>query len=139
MALTYLSTTYADDAVNGILAASTTFYLSLHSASPGTTGANEILGTTEVGYASGGYTGARMALTLGAALSGVQTATNTQTFPLLATFGSGISYFGIWTDTGASGHAGIYICGGLTSGLSGSLPSGANVVFTNGVVIAVQG
>lgn len=140
MSLTYLNSTYANDAVNGILEADTTFYLSLHSASPSTSGANEILGSGESGYSSGGYTGTRMALTFGSASSGVQTSNDTQTFPLLATFASGIPYFGIWTDTGATSHAGTYICGGATSsGLSGSIPSGASVIFTNGVVISVQG
>jgi hypothetical protein len=141
MALTYLPGAYATLAVDGILAASTTFYLSLHSASPSTSGANEILGSSQSGYSSGGYTGYRQTLQFAAASSGIQYSSDTQTFVLLATFASGIPYFGIWT----AHDAGTYICGGPTSGLTGSIPNGASVIFTgtsasgSGVTISVQG
>ena len=139
MALTYLAATYASNMLGQIT--TTGLYMSLHSASPATTGANEILGNNEVGYSSGGYAGGglRMSISWGSVTSGVVASTNTQTFPLLATFASGIPYFGIWTDTGGAGHAGAYICGGATSGLSGSIPSGANVIFTNGITLTQSG
>ena len=137
MPLTYLAAAYANDAINGILAASTTFYMSLHSASPGTNGANEILGSSQSGYSSGGYTGFRKALTFGAASSGVQTSNDTQTYALLAAFVSGINYFGIWT----ADDGGTYIGGGVTAGTvnGSSIPNGANVIFTNAIVASVLG
>jgi hypothetical protein len=135
MALAYLASTYAGLAIAAITADATTFYMSLHSASPGTTGANEILGSSQAGYSADGYTGYRQALTFGSASTGVKTSTDTQTFALLATFASGIPYYGVWT----AHDAGTYICGGATASLTGSLPSGASVVFTNGVVQSVQG
>jgi hypothetical protein len=137
MALTYLAAAYAANMLGQLT--TTGLYMSLHSSSPATTGANEILGSTEIGYSSGGYTGARQAITWGGVASGVVSSNDTQTFPLLATFASGIPYFGIWTDLGTSGHAGTYICGGATSGLSGSIPSGANVIFTNGITLTQSG
>ena len=146
MAVTYLNATQAAAVV--ALVTTTGLYLGINSGSPGQTGSNEILGTGMVGYTSGGYTGVsdgtstgRPKITWGSFSTDHQTSTNTQTFALLATFGSGINYFSIWTDTGASGHAGTYITGGATSGsINGSsVPSGANVTFTNGLTVTVTG
>ncbi len=132
MTLTYLAPAYATLAIDGIVAASTTFYLSLHnSTGPSTTGANELLAGTAYTAVSGG----RPPITFGAASSGVQVSNTTQTFAMLVTESLGIGYFGIWT----ANSSGTYICGGTTSGLSGSIPSGASVVFTNGVTLSVQG
>jgi len=131
LALTYLASAYANAAINGIVAASTTFYLSIHALSPSNTGANELGAGTAYTAVSGG----RPPIIFGAASAGVQTSTDTQTFALLVAQAGGIPYFGIWTaNTG-----GTYICGGLTVGLASALPSGASVVFTDGVVLEVQG
>jgi hypothetical protein len=135
MSLTYLAAAYANASINGILAASTTFYLSIHSASPSNPGANELVAGTGYTAVSGG----RPPIAFGAAALGVQTSSGTgapQTFAMLVTEAGGIPFFGLWTaNTG-----GTYICGGATSGLSGSIPSGASVQFATGAVVcSVQG
>jgi len=137
MALTYLSATYASNMLGQIT--TTGLYMGIHTASPGTTGANEIVGSGMIGYSSGGYTGTRMAVTWGSVSSGVVSSNDTQTFPLLATQASGIPYFSLWTDTGATSHAGTYLTGGATSGLSGSIPNGANVTFTSAITLTQAG
>ena len=52
--LTYLAAAYASTAINGILAASTTFYMSIHSSSPSNTGANELVAGTAYTAVAGG-------------------------------------------------------------------------------------
>lgn len=99
---------------------STTYYLSLHTASPGTTGASEVSG--------GSY--ARQAITFGAASAGSQVSTNSQSFTNMPAEAGGVPDFGIWSA--ASG--GTYLCGGTTSGLSGAISSGATVTFATGAV-----
>lgn len=133
MANTYLSTAV----ITAMIACLTTTgaFLSIHSGSPSTTGANEIIGSTMSGYSSGGFTGARKAITWAAFSGTSQVSNDTQTFALLATQASGIPNFGLWTADGTSG--GTYLGGGTTSGLSGSIPNGANVIFTNGVTLSV--
>jgi hypothetical protein len=60
---------------------------------------------------------------------------DTQTYAMLVTESGGIPYFGLWTaNTG-----GTFLAGGPTTGLSGSIPSGANVTFTNSVTLTVSG
>ena len=128
-----MTNTYLPAAVMTALAAcitATGAYISLHSASPGTTGANEILGSSQSGYSSGGYTGYRKAITWASYSSPGQISSDSQTFALLATFASGIPYFGIWTADDST----TYLAGGATSGLSGSIPSGANVIFATGAI-----
>jgi hypothetical protein len=49
---------------------------------------------------------------------------------MLTTTAGGIPYFGIWT----ANSSGTWIIGGTTTGLSGSIPSGANVTFTTPAV-----
>lgn len=91
MANTYFSNTGVDDALGGITAA----YISLHSASPATTGANEISG--------GSY--ARVATTWSAASGSAQAGSQvTINVPASTTIG----YFGIWT----AATSGTYIGGG---------------------------
>lgn len=107
-------------AIAAVFVPSTTYYLSLHSATPGQNGASEITG--------GSY--ARQALTFGAASGGSESSTNSQTFTNLPAEASGIPYFGIWSA--ASG--GTYIGGGTTTGLTGSLPAGISVNFATGAV-----
>lgn len=106
----------------------TGLFMSIHTASPGTTGANEIVGGT-------GYTGTRPAVTWAAASLGIVLSSNTQTFALLVTQAGGIPNYGLWT----ANTAGTYLTGGTTSGLSGSIPSGANVTFTSSLTLTVSG
>ena len=115
-----LAVTSENTAIAAVFVPSTTYYLSLHSATPGQNGASEITG--------GFY--ARQALTFGAASGGSESSTNSQTFTNLPVEASGIPYFGIWSA--ASG--GTYIGGGTTTGLTGSLPAGISVNFATGAV-----
>jgi len=107
-------------AIAAVFVPSTTYYLSLHSATPGQNGASEITG--------GSY--ARQALTFGAASGGSESSTNSQTFTNLPVEASGIPYFGIWSAS----SGGTYIGGGTTTGLTGSLPAGISVNFATGAV-----
>lgn len=129
MVNTYLPTAVMTALIACITA--TGAYMSLHTSSPSTTGANELLGSSQSGYSSGGYTGYRKSLTWAAYSSPGQISSNSQTFALLATQAGGIPYFGIWT----ADDGGTYIAGGPTSGLSGSIPNGANVVFATGATV----
>ena len=107
-------------AIAAIFVPSTTYYLSLHSATPGQTGASEVSG--------GSY--ARQAITFGSATAGTELSTNSQTFTNLPVEASGIPYFGIWSTV----SGGTYIGGGTTTGLTGSLPAGISVNFATGAV-----
>ncbi len=133
--------TYLPAAVmSALLACLTTtgLYMGIHTASPSTTGANEIVGSGMIGYSSGGYTGTRQAIAWAAYSSPGQVSSDSQTFALLAAQTGGIPYFSLLTDTGATSHAGTYMGGGPTSGLSGSIPNGANVTFAiGGVVLSI--
>jgi hypothetical protein len=91
---TYFSATGENDALTS-LAVSGNSYISLHSASPGTTGANEING--------GSY--ARVQTTWGSIAAGASTGSQvTINVPASTT----IEYFGIWT----AATGGTYIGGG---------------------------
>lgn len=102
-----------DAAQNAIINSSTTYYLSLHTADPGQTGAHE-----------GGD--GRQAITFGASSGGTQTSTDAQTWSSAAG-GSTYTNFGIWTA--ASG--GTYLRGGsLASSITP--PAGAEIVVASG-------
>ena len=122
MVLTYVTVAVATSMLSAITA--TGLFLSVHTASPGNTGANEIVPGT-------GYTGNRPAIAWAAFSVDHQTSSNTQTFPLLATQAGGIPFYGLWT----AATAGTFVAGGPTAGLGGSIPNGANVTFTNGVTL----
>ena len=115
-----LSTASENTAIAAVFVPTTTYYLSLHSATPGQTGTSEISG--------GSY--ARQGITFGSASGGSEASTNSQTFPNLPAESGGIGYFGIWSAV----TAGTYIGGGTTTGLTGSLPSGISVNFATGAV-----
>lgn len=105
----------------------TVYYLSLHTASPGTNGANEVTG--------GSY--ARQAITFGNPSSGSQASAGTdaaQSFTGMPAEAGGTPYFGIWTLV----SSGTYLAGGATSGLSGAISVGATINFASGgVTLAV--
>ena len=132
MALTYLPTSVA----TAMLATITTggLFLSIHSASPGNTGANELVAGTAYTAVSGG----RPPIAWAAFATDHQTSNTTQTFAMLTTNAGGIPYFGLWGANTGSGSGGFY-AGGPTTGLSGSIPSGANVVFTSSVTLTIAG
>ena len=115
-----LSTASENTAIAAVFVPTTTYYLSLHSATPGQTGTSEISG--------GSY--ARQGITFGSASGGSEASTNSQTFTNLPAESGGIGYFGIWS----AATSGTYIGGGTTTGLTGSLPSGISVNFATGAV-----
>lgn len=93
----------------------TTYYLSLHSATPGTTGASE--------FSGGGY--ARQAIVFGSASGGVIASNAQITVPNAGT--TAALYVGIWTAV----TAGTYV-GGLLIGAGGV--TAASIVFASGAV-----
>jgi hypothetical protein len=131
MALTYLSNTVAENMLSQIT--TTGLFMSIHSASPGQTGASELVAGTAYTAVSGG----RPPLSWGSLTGtpGTVVSNDTQTYAMLVTESGGIPYFGIWT----ANTSGTYLAGGTTTGLSGSIPSGANVTFTSSVTLTVSG
>ena len=107
-------------ALQAMFVPSTTYYLGINSADPGTTGASEITG----------YTGNRPSIVFGSAVAGVQASTTSQAFAAMPAEAGGVPYATIWTA--ASG--GTYLGGGPTTGLGGSIPSGATINFAIGAV-----
>jgi hypothetical protein len=110
LANTYLPNSQASLAMEAMIPHATSVWLSLHTASPGQTGANESSG--------GSY--ARQSITFGAASSGVQTSTTAQSFTNMPA--STVAYFGEWSAV----TSGTYLLG---SPLSSSLtvPAGSTV------------
>jgi hypothetical protein len=92
----------------------TTYYLSLHSATPGTTGAAE--------FSGGGY--ARQAIVFGSASGGVIASNAQITVPNAGS--TAATYVGIWTAV----SSGTYV-GGL---LMGSAVTAASIVFASGAI-----
>ncbi len=123
MALTYLPAAQANAAIAAMFVPSTTYYGSLHTASPSTTGANEVTG--------GSY--ARQAAAFGSASSGVEATTNAQNWTSMPAVT--VAYFGFWT----AATAGTWDGGGpLTSSLT--VPAGATVAAAIGALtVQVQG
>ena len=94
------------------------------------------LGLTVIPRGGGtGYTGTRMPVTWGTVTAGVVQSNDIQTFPMLVTEASGILGWGLWS----AATGGTFLTGGATSGLSGSIPSGSNVTFTNALTLTVAG
>ena len=129
MALTYLAAATASTQLGAIT--TTGLFMSIHSATPGNTGASELVAGTAYTAVSGG----RPPITWGSVTNGVVSSNDTQTFAMLVTEAGGIPYFGIWT----ANTAGTWLFGGPTSGLSGSIPSGANVTFTSSLQLTQAG
>lgn len=102
-------------ALDAMFVTSTTYYLSFNTADPGTTGASE-------------WTGGRQSITFAAASGGSKASNTAQTFTSIPAEAGGLPYFSIWTAS----TAGTYLGGGTTSGLSGSLPSGATISVASG-------
>jgi len=107
----------ANTAVNAVTA--TISYLSLHTADPGTTGANEVSG--------GSY--ARQAITFGAASGGTGASTNAQTFSNMPAE-AGNLYIGTWSAV----SGGTYEWGSPNVAVTGPIQLGASVVFAIGGV-----
>ena len=113
----------ADTMLDAAWVPATVYYLSLHTATPGTTGASEVTG--------GSY--ARQAITFGSASAGSKASAGTdaaQSFTGMPSVGSGTPYFGVWTLV----SSGTYTGGGTTSGLSGAISAGSTINFVSGAV-----
>lgn len=115
------STTALDDALQGAITPGTTYYLSLHSASPGDTGANEISG--------GSY--ARQAITFGDASGGSMASTDAQNFTGMPAE-SGNLWFGIYT----AATGGTYLLGDTSAdgSVTGPVAAGAQVTYSAGQI-----
>jgi len=112
-----LSVTDATTLAGTELVSGTTYYLSLHTASPGTTGANECTDTNYV----------RQAITFGAAASGVSTSTLAVSFPAMAASQT-IAGVGIWT----AATAGTYKVGDTVTSFTAGV--GVSVDYASGAV-----
>lgn len=123
MALTLLPSAQANTAIAAIFVPTTGYFGSLHTASPGLTGANEVSG--------GSY--ARQSTVYGSATLGVELTTNAQNWTLMPS--ATVTHFGEWTLV----SSGTYLGGGaLTSSLT--VPSGATVAAAIGALsVAVTG
>lgn len=99
----------------------TVYYLSLHTATPGTTGASEVTGGSYV----------RQAITFGTPSAGAQVSAGTdaaQSFTGMPVEAGGTPYFGIWTAS----TSGTYLGGGTMSGLSGAISAGSTITVASG-------
>ncbi len=112
-----ISSTYGNAALAGGLTPATTYYFSLHSADPGTTGANEISG--------GGY--ARQPIQFGTPSGLVQSSTDSQSFTLMPAVGGNL-WSGVWTTV----SGGVYIIGDPSATVTGPIQSGNTVSFSAG-------
>lgn len=108
------STTAENAAGNGALVAGTTYYLSLHSADPGTTGANEFTG--------GGY--ARQAITFNTWASGASANAASAAVPNAGT--TAATHFGVWSAS----TLGTYEIGGQLA----SSVTAASITFAAGAI-----
>lgn len=115
-----ISAAYANNALAGGLTAGNTYYMSLHSADPGTTGANEIAGTT------------RQPVTFNAPSGGSQTMATTQgSFTSMPSVAGNV-WVGLWTAV----TAGTFLIGDPTAAVTGPVASGATVDITGFTVSA---
>ncbi len=114
-----LPATSADTALDAVLVPATTYYLSLHTADPSTTGASEVTG--------GSY--ARQPITFAAASAGAKASTDAQTFSGMPAE-AGNLWAGIWS----AATAGTFIWGAPTAAVTGPVAAGASVDFAVGAV-----
>ena len=110
-----ITTAQADVAQNAVIVPSTTYYLSLHTGDPVTTGASE-------------GTDGRKAITFGSSSGGTQASTNSQSWSS-AVGGQTYGFFGVWTAV----TAGSYLRGGtLTSSITPA--AGATISVATGAI-----
>lgn len=113
--------TSSNTAIAALLPSASTFYLSLHTADPGTTGASEVTG--------GSY--ARQAIQFNAPSNGTATSSTAQSFTAMPAE-SGNLWIGIWSA--ASG--GTFLWGASAAAVTGPVAAGATVNFAIGAVTA---
>lgn len=112
-----VSTTAANAAVNAVTPLCT--YLSLHTADPGTTGANEVAG--------GSY--ARQPITFGASAGGTAPSSNGQTFSNMPAVAGNL-----WIGTWNAVSAGTYEWGSPNSAVTGPIGAGNSVTFATAAI-----
>lgn len=112
-----LSNTAADLA--GTAITNVAAYLSLHTADPGTTGANEVTGGSYV----------RQSITWNSWASAATTSSNGQTFS-----GMPSEAGNLWIGTWSASTSGTYYWGGASAAVTGPIPSGGTVTFASGAV-----
>ena len=116
MALTYLTAAQANAGILAMFTTSgSTYYASLHSATPSSTGTAEITGYT------------RQSVLWGAPSSGVELSTDAQNWTSMPAVT--VSYFGFWTAS----TSGTWLGGGIL-GSSLTVPSGATVSAAVGAI-----
>ena len=111
-----------------MFAAATEYWLGLFTSDPAQSGTqNEVSG--------GSYARQTISFTTWTGGTTVSAGTYaTQSFTNVPTEASGIPYFGIFNASTGTGAGTAYLGGGTTSGLSGTIPSGATVSFASGSV-----
>jgi len=112
-----ITTAVANAAIAAAIVPATTYYLSLHSADPGTTGATEFTG--------GGYV--RQSIVFSTASGGVVTSNTAQAIPNAGS--TAATYGGIWTASTAGTYLGGFALTGSVTAASITFASGA-VTFT---------
>jgi hypothetical protein len=104
----------ADVAQNAVLVPSTTYYLSLHTADPSTTGTGE-------------GTDGRKAITFASSSGGSQASSNAQSWPS-ANGGQTYAFFGVWSAL----SGGNYLRGGTLTSITPSV--GATISVAAGAI-----
>ena len=104
--------------------AGTVYYLSLHTATPGTTGANEVVGGTY----------GRQPITFGATSGATKISSGAdaaQSFIGMPAEAGGYPYAGVWTTL----TGGTFLGGLVTSGLSGAISVGSTINAAAGAAV----
>lgn len=117
MALNLLSAAVANAGIAAMFPAPGTAFGSLHTATPGQTGASEVTGGTY----------GRQSLQFAAAANGVELSNNAQNWTLMPA--CTVTYFGVWSAS----TSGTYSGGGLL-GSSLTVPAGATVTAAIGAL-----
>ena len=113
--------TSSDTAIAALLVPGTTYYLSQHTADPGTTGANEVTG--------GSY--ARQPITFGTASAGSEASTDAQSFTSMPSV-TGDLWSGLWSAV----TGGTFLWGDPNSTVTGPVAAGATVDYAIGAIVA---
>lgn len=121
------SVTTQNAALNAMLNSASVYWLSIHSADPGTTGANEV--TTGTGN------NGRQQITFAAANAGSVLSSGShasQTFTGASLAGNG--WPGIWTAQ----TSGTYLWGSPTAAITGPVSSSASISFAASAIVATE-
>jgi hypothetical protein len=112
-----ISSTYGDNALAGGLTPSATYWMSLHTTDPGSSGVNEVTG--------GGYI--RQPITFGNPAGLFQVSTNGQTFTNMPSEAGNL-----WFAVQSASVSGTYYIGAPSAAVTGPVAVGATVTFASG-------